>query len=116
VRPRPRSHAEGGPGSHWPSWLVALPPLHHGGRPSFLPCTRGAWRAAGALVHIHTESSETKLTHHKLVSSTPASPNQSHTPSHPQAFNKIQVPSHMHQMGYRDKAWSVNRLGTVAAK
>ncbi|KIY95658.1 transformation/transcription domain-associated protein [Monoraphidium neglectum] len=32
------------------------------------------------------------------------------------AFNKIQVPSHMHQMGYRDKAWSVNRLGTVAAK
>lgn len=32
------------------------------------------------------------------------------------AFNKIQVPSHMHQMGYRDKAWSVNRLGAVAAK
>jgi hypothetical protein len=22
----------------------------------------------------------------------------------------------MHQMGYRDKAWSVNRLGTIAAK
>lgn len=33
-----------------------------------------------------------------------------------QAFNKLPVPSHMQQMGYRDKAWSVNRLGTIAAK
>ncbi len=48
----------------------------------------------------------------------PALPVQSYPilSSTPQAFNKIQVPSHMHQMGYRDKAWSVNRLGAIAAK
>jgi len=47
-----------------------------------------------------------------------ADPTNQHAapPPPPQAFNKIQVPSHMHQMGYRDKAWSVNRLGTIAAK
>ena len=33
------------------------------------------------------------------------------------AFNRMSdVAPQLHQMGYRDKAWSVNKLGHIAAK